>query len=282
VGDELDHELHEVSVIDSHFPIVELRHYTMQPGRRDELIELFEREFIDTQEAAGMRVIGHFRDLDDPDAFTWLRGFASMDARAESLTAFYDGPVWRANRDAANATMIDSDDVRLLRPTRGIALEISASALIVATIWTLSPAAASNFGAVFEGTIAPHLVATGGAPIGVFETEQSANTFPRLPVREGEHAVVWLASFADVAEHARHVSLREAGATWRDEVQPLLARSCVAQTLTWRLTPCQHLAPSSVAAVPARDSRLQSRVLPTAPPQRGHAQQLPRSRPRSS
>ena len=32
------------------------------------------------------------------------------------LAAFYDGPVWRAHRDEANATMIDSDDVLLLRP----------------------------------------------------------------------------------------------------------------------------------------------------------------------
>ena len=48
--------------------------------------------------------------------FVWLRGFDGMEARKDALTAFYDGPVWAAHRDAANATMIDSDDVLLLKP----------------------------------------------------------------------------------------------------------------------------------------------------------------------
>lgn len=94
--------------------VVELRQYTLHPGRRDTLIALFEREFIETQEALGLRVIGQFRDLDDPDRFIWLRGFSDMSARRRSLAAFYDGPVWAAHRDAANATMVDSDNVRLL------------------------------------------------------------------------------------------------------------------------------------------------------------------------
>ncbi|RZL06943.1 MAG: NIPSNAP family protein, partial [Rubrivivax sp.] len=36
-------------------PIVELRRYTLHPGQRDTLIELFEREFVESQEALGMR-----------------------------------------------------------------------------------------------------------------------------------------------------------------------------------------------------------------------------------
>ena len=96
--------------------IVELRQYTLRPGRRDELIDLFERKFVDSQEAAGMTLIGQFRDLDDPDRFVWLRGFPDMESRNRALEAFYFGPVWQAHRGAANATMIDSDDVLLLRP----------------------------------------------------------------------------------------------------------------------------------------------------------------------
>jgi len=34
------------------------------PGRRDELITLFDRESVETQEACGMRILGQFRDLD--------------------------------------------------------------------------------------------------------------------------------------------------------------------------------------------------------------------------
>jgi hypothetical protein len=70
--------------------VVELRQYTLHAGRRDELIELFEREFIETQEALGMRVIGQFRDLDDSDVLplrpacrvrAWPRGSGHLPAR---------------------------------------------------------------------------------------------------------------------------------------------------------------------------------------------------------
>ncbi len=40
--------------------VLELRDYKLHPGRRDELIALFERELIEPQEAAGLRVIGSF------------------------------------------------------------------------------------------------------------------------------------------------------------------------------------------------------------------------------
>ncbi|MDX6763979.1 NIPSNAP family protein, partial [Streptomyces sp. F8] len=96
--------------------VIELRQYTLRPGRRDDLIELFDGELVEPQEEEGMAVLGQFRDLDDPDRFVWLRGFPDMAARHDALAAFYGGPVWARHRDRANATMSDSDDVLLLRP----------------------------------------------------------------------------------------------------------------------------------------------------------------------
>ena len=61
--------------------MVELRQYTLHPSRRDDLIELFDREFVETQEATGMHIVGQFRDLDDPDRFVWIRGFTDMSSR---------------------------------------------------------------------------------------------------------------------------------------------------------------------------------------------------------
>src|ERR1700686_1327349 len=96
--------------------VIELRQYTLKPQQRDVLIGLFEREFVETQEEAGMTVIGTFCDADNPDRFVWLREFPDMASRSRSLAAFYGGPVWKAHREAANATMLDSDNVLLLRP----------------------------------------------------------------------------------------------------------------------------------------------------------------------
>jgi hypothetical protein len=50
-------------------PIVELRQYTLRPGEREVLIDIFDRELVESQEAVGMSLIGQFRDLDDPDRF---------------------------------------------------------------------------------------------------------------------------------------------------------------------------------------------------------------------
>jgi NIPSNAP len=190
--------------------ILELRQYTLHPGQRDVLIELFEREFVESQEAAGMSVLGQFRDLDDADRFVWLRGFPDMPARAAALASFYGGPVWKAHRDRANATMVDSSDVLLLRPVdaaSGFDLTGAArppvgagprdsSPLVTATICHLDAPLDERLRPALSG---PHL-------LGCFETEPAENTFPALPVRTGENVFVWFSSFADAAEYRSYQS----------------------------------------------------------------------------
>src|SRR6266850_3737740 len=83
--------------------VIELRQYRLHPGKRNALIDFFEQSLVEPQEAAGMRVLGQFRDKDDADRLVWLRGFRDMPSRAEALQSFYGGPVWKAHRSAANA-----------------------------------------------------------------------------------------------------------------------------------------------------------------------------------
>src|SRR5262245_51016529 len=70
-------------------PVIELRQYKIVPGRRDAMIGLFEREFVESQEAVGARLVGQYRDMDDANRFTWIRGFSDMTTRAQALNAFY-------------------------------------------------------------------------------------------------------------------------------------------------------------------------------------------------
>jgi len=189
--------------------IVELRQYALHPGKRDVLIDLFEREFVESQEAVGMTLIGQFRDLDDPDRFAWLRSFPDMEARRRSLEAFYGGPVWQAHRGAANATMIDSDDVLLLRPLGGD------PGLILGERGprgSAGPGPGRVIGGVQDLTGADDplperfiheeaaaLRAAGAVSVSALVTAPVPNSFPRLPVREGEQVLVWFAVFADPA-----------------------------------------------------------------------------------
>jgi len=197
--------------------VIELRQYTLKPGQRDVLIELFERAFIESQEDTGMRLIGQFRQLDAPDRFVWLRGFASMRARAESLQRFYDGPVWQEHRTAANATMLDSDNVLLLKPAHaGCLLQPGtlqrapigsvnrSTAIVVATLYYLAAPASLEFVEFFDRDIAPLAARAGARIIGALVTEQGQNTWTRLPIREHENVFAWLAVFRDQAAYAAY------------------------------------------------------------------------------
>lgn len=211
-------------------PIVELRQYTLYPDQRDVLIDLFEREFIESQEVAGITVIGQFRDVDDPNRFVWLRGFLEMAARRVSLQAFYGGPVWQEHRDVANATMVDSDNVLLLRPAHaasGFVLNLgdrpprSANqippGLVVATILSFEESSNDDIPNRFERSLAPTLVKYGASILASFVTEHSANTFPALPVREGEHVFVWFALFRNLAAYEDHVATLAHSQDWNEQ-----------------------------------------------------------------
>ena len=229
-------------------PVIELRQYTMVPGERETLIALFEREFIETQEATGMTLIGQFRDLSDPDRFVWLRGFNDMDARAAQLGEFYGGPVWKAHRDAANATIIDSDNVLLLRPvspTSGFHLEQARRAplgsdtkrkdLLVATIYHLGKTKGADFAAFFERKLRPHLTQAGILVLASFITETHPNTFPRLPVREDANVFVWFARFPDCEAYEKATAVAQS--KWEKEGAMKLAELTKEQSEVLLLSP---------------------------------------------
>lgn len=223
--------------------VLELRQYTCHPGQRDPLIELFDREFLEAQDAVGMRPLGQFRDLDDPDRFVWLRGFPDLASRAAPLEAFYGGPVWKAHRDAANATMADWTNVLLLRPldaSDGLAVADPRPAapftddggVIVATICLLPAPADDAFVRWFTDAVSPVLAETGAPPLARLATAYGGNAFPRLPVRD-DHVFVWLTSFASADDHARH----QRAFAEHAELTAELARRCKAPPETVRLAP---------------------------------------------
>lgn len=214
--------------------VLELRQYTLKRGQRDALVWLFENFLIEPQEAAGMQVLGQFQDLDDPDRFVWLRGFPDMARRAEALQAFYGGQAWATHRDAANATMIDSDDVLLLRPVgagfplQGRARGAMASgprpaARLEAVVCPVEAHAEDQVRRWFETRLAPRLRAEGAEVLGSFLTETAVNNFPRLPVREGERVFVWFARFDSAAALAGWESRRESLGEWRRDEAALRA-----------------------------------------------------------
>jgi len=208
--------------------VLELRQYTLRPGQGDVLIELFDREFVETQEAVGMRILGQFRDEDNPDHFVWIRGFADMQIRAQGLAAFYHGPVWKTYGRQAAATMIDSDNVLLLHPVDPspgfgdlpanrppIGSAPPPSTLVSATIYSLRGAAARDFPGFFRDTMGPALRAAGITILASFATEESPNNYPDLPVRTGEHVFVWFTRYDSAADYSQSAHRLTTSRAWQ-------------------------------------------------------------------
>ncbi|MGH3452853.1 MAG: NIPSNAP family protein [Nocardioidaceae bacterium] len=237
-------------------PLLELRQYTLRPGRRDDLVELFDTEFVESQEALGMGVHGQFRDLDDPDRFVWLRGYpdGSADRRRESLAAFYGGPVWAAHGAAANATMVDSDDVFLLAPltpdepfagapTHPPVGSDPPRSVFDLTVCLLADPADADLRDWVSSEVVPLVRRLGTGPVAAFASSDVPNTFPALPVREDEPVIAWLVRLDDADSQAAYRRGLEASEQWQQDVWP-------------RLEPLLRRAPLRLRLAPTGRSRL--------------------------
>ncbi len=226
--------------------VIELRQYTLHAGKRDDLIHLFEQQFVETQEAAGMAVLGQFRDLDSPDQFVWLRGFSDMPARLSGLTTFYSGPTWRTYRDRANVTMIDSDNVLLLRPAwPGSALKhaigdrpaldsgVLPEGFVDITVFPLKTQATQDLLAFCRERMQVMLEKHGAQSVAWYVSEEAANNFPRLPVRTNESVLVGIAVFPSEAEFRK---LSDSG-EWKTQIAPRLGSWLDGTPQSLRLTP---------------------------------------------
>jgi NIPSNAP len=211
-------------------PIVELRQYTLKPQGRETLIRVFDEHFIEGQERTGMRIIGQFRDRSDANRFVWLRGFSDMEARRQALSDFYSGPVWTEHGPEANETMIDSDDVLLLKPVggRGFALDLglrpsgaekdSSADVVVATIYPMKEAVSSSQMESAASAIEAAFAEAGATLVAVLVTEHAVNTFPRLPIREDANVLVSISSYPNEVEYRRSLDRLRSSPMWKERV----------------------------------------------------------------
>lgn len=200
------------SAVSQPHKVIEFRQYKLTDGSQEKFVELFDREFTETQEALGIRLIGQFNDVDRPDRFTWVREFPNMTERAKMLDAFYNGPVWHQWRGVANPMLYDNDNVLLLReakdgsgfgpskarPPQGA--KRASGKTYVAVVEYLWKDPAEGFADFFVDRMVPALQHAGLSVLGSYVPEEEPNNFPRLPTRPDRKILVWFTRVDNVGD----------------------------------------------------------------------------------
>ena len=225
--------------------VFELRQYTLYGGKRDTLIGLFEKNFIESQEAVDANIIGTFRDLDDPDRFVWIRGFRDMQTRGQALDSFYgSSPAWLAHKKEANTTMVDSDNVLLLRPASSQSQFVSSAphgsadaAIYGVTIYYLAGVDETQFTDFFDSAILPHLHALGVQPVAVLTTDEVPNNYPRLPIRDKDRVFLWMARFPSEQAYTSFSEQMRQWSGWRDKAPEAVLPAVMRKPEQLRLKP---------------------------------------------
>lgn len=100
--------------------VIEMRIYRLKPGTRAEFLRIFAERSMPAHERIGMRILGPFPAIDEPDAFFFMRGFPDVAAREAMKSAFYDGELWKNELEQVLMPMIDRYDAVLVEDTLGL------------------------------------------------------------------------------------------------------------------------------------------------------------------
>lgn len=104
--------------------VIEVRIYTIQQGKRDAFVKLYDEVLLPAQRRFGLDVLGQFISLDDEQTFVWLRRFASQEERQRKWEEFYGSDLWRTQLGPrANPLMTDTSNVIVVQPTPGSAIQ---------------------------------------------------------------------------------------------------------------------------------------------------------------
>jgi hypothetical protein len=100
--------------------IVEMRTYKTKPGKRAEFLEIFRTKSVPAHNEIGMKILGPFLSVEDPDTFFFMRGFPDLASREPMKARFYDGEFWKGELENVLMPMLEKFDVVLVEDPEGL------------------------------------------------------------------------------------------------------------------------------------------------------------------
>jgi NIPSNAP protein len=94
--------------------IIEMRTYKTKPGMRAQFLEVFHSKSVPAHREIGMKILGPFLSLEDPDTFFWMRAFPDLQSRDPMKAKFYEGDLWKRELENILLPMLEKYDVVLV------------------------------------------------------------------------------------------------------------------------------------------------------------------------
>ena len=99
--------------------IIEMRTYKLKPGTRAQFLEIFRSKCVPAHTDIGMKILGPFASVEDPDMFFFMRGFPDLASREPMKAKFYDGELWKGELEDLMMPLIEKYDVVLVDDSEG-------------------------------------------------------------------------------------------------------------------------------------------------------------------
>ncbi len=84
-----------------------MRTYRVKPGMREQFFAIFLAKSVPEHEKIGMKILGPFPSIDDPDLFFFMRGFPDLEARERMRQEFYGGHLWTTELEGVLMPMLE-------------------------------------------------------------------------------------------------------------------------------------------------------------------------------
>ena len=100
--------------------IIEMRTYKTKPGKRSQFLEIFCSKSVPAHQEIGMKILGPFLSVEDPDTFFFMRGFPDLQSREPMKTKFYEGPLWKRELEHVLMPMLEKYEVVVVEDNGGL------------------------------------------------------------------------------------------------------------------------------------------------------------------
>jgi hypothetical protein len=100
--------------------IIEMRTYKTKPGCRAQFLEIFRSKSVPAHAEIGMKILGPFLCVEDPDTFFFMRGFPDLPSREPMKAKFYEGELWKKELENVLMPMLEKYEVVLVEDPAGL------------------------------------------------------------------------------------------------------------------------------------------------------------------